>query len=302
MPELPDVIVYVDALRSRVVGESLQRVTLVSPFVLRSVAPPIGELAGTRIVDVSRSGKQIVFAFEGDRFLVVHLMVAGRFQWRDDGPPLRGRIVLARFEFSTGTLYLTEASSKKRASIHVVAGVAGLSAFHRGALEVLDATAQDFGAALRRENHTLKRALTDPRLLSGIGGAYSDEILHRAQLSPLQLTSRLTDDQIVRLHDAGRSVLTEWTERLRREADGRFPARVTAFHPEMAVHGKFGQPCPVCGSPVRRIVYAENECNYCATCQTGGRLLADRALSRLLKGDWPRSLDEWDAHLDERRK
>ena len=302
MPELPDVVVYVEALRARVVGQTLTRARLVSPFVLRSVLPPIAELEGTRVIDVRRLGKQIVFVFEGDRFLVVHLMIAGRFQWRPPEKPLRGRIALASFEFPNGILFLTEASSKKRASLHVVAGEAKLAAFDRGAVEVLDTTAGQFRDTLTRENHTLKRALTDPRLFSGIGGAYSDEILHRARLSPLQLTGKITDEQTARLFDAARAILAEWTVRLRDQTGDQFPAKVTAFHPDMAVHGRFGKPCPVCGSPVRRIVYAANECNYCATCQTGGKLLADRALSRLLKKDWPRSLDEWDAHLDARRR
>ncbi len=301
MPELPDVVVYVEALRARVVGQRLTRVLLVSPFVLRSVEPPLASLEGGTIIDIRRMGKQIVFAIEGDRYLVVHLMIAGRFQWRPPDKPFKSRIVLAAIECPVGTVYLTEASSTRRAALRVVAGAAGLVALDRGGLEPLEASVTAFGDAIRRESHTLRRALTDPRLLSGIGGAYSDEILHRARLSPLLLTGRLDDDQVARLHAATQAVLIEWTDRLRREVGDGFPAKVTAFHPAMAVHGKFDQPCPVCASPVRRIVYAGNECNYCATCQTGGRLLADRALSRLLKDDWPRSLDEWDAHLAERR-
>jgi formamidopyrimidine-DNA glycosylase len=302
MPELPDVVVYVDALRPRVVGRVLQRVRLVSPFVLRSVEPQLERVESCVVADVRRLGKQIILCFEHDLFLAVHLMIAGRFQWRATTAPLKARIVQAAFEFEHGTLYLTEASSKKRAALRLVLGKAALSALGRGGVEPLETTPRAFASAICRENHTLRRALTDPRIVSGIGGAYSDEILHRARLSPLVLTSRLDPDALARLFDATRAVLTEWTERLRRETGETFPSKVTAFHPAMAVHGKFGRPCPACGSPIQRIVYAQHECNYCATCQTGGRRLADRALSRLLKDDWPRDLDDWDAHLEARRK
>jgi formamidopyrimidine-DNA glycosylase len=302
VPELPDILLYLHALTPRVVGHRVERVRLASPFLLRSVHPPLSELEGKAVVALQRLGKRIVFELEGELFLVLHLMIAGRLRWKEPGTKIPGKVGLLAVDFDNGSLILTEAGTRRQASLFLVKGRAELHDHDPGGINVLEIDFDTFTRALREDNHTLKRALTDPRLLSGIGGAYSDEILHRAHLSPLQLTNRLTDEQIGRLHDAARSVLTEWTERLRREAGGRFPAKVTAFHPEMAVHGKFGQPCPVCGSPVRRIVYAENESNYCATCQTGGRLLADRALSRLLKDDWPRSLDEWDAHLDERRK
>jgi formamidopyrimidine-DNA glycosylase len=301
MPELPDVLLYLESLKPRILNQTLEGVRLASPFVLRSVAPPISAIQARRVVGLRRLGKQIVFEFEGDLFLVIHLMIAGRFQWKEPGARVPGKVGLAAFDFSAGTLLLTEAGSKKRASLHVVQAEKGLAAFDRGALEVLDSSLEDFRDALTRENHTIKRSLTDPRLFSGIGNAYSDEILHRARLSPMKLTAKMTDDEIARLHAAVKSTLSEWIERLRAETAAEFPSKVTAFRPEMAVHGRFGQPCPVCGSPVQRIVYAENECNYCATCQTEGRLLADRALSRLLKQDWPRSLDEWEMHLENRR-
>jgi formamidopyrimidine-DNA glycosylase len=301
MPELPDVLVYIESLESRVVGSTLEKARLLSPFVLRSVAPPFSTLEGSRLEALRRLGKRIVFCFSGDLFLVVHLMIAGRFQWKPRGKTIGGRIALAAFDFPSGTLFLTEAGSKRRASLYIVQGEQQLAQFDRGALEVLSCTPQQFAEALQRENHTVKRSLTDPRLFSGIGNAYSDEILHRARLSPMKLTSKLTDVEIASLSEATRSVLNEWIERLRAEAAWDFPSKVTAFRPEMAVHGKYGEPCPLCGSPVQRIVYAENECNYCATCQTGGRLLADRAMSRLLKADWPRSLDEWDAQIEKRR-
>jgi formamidopyrimidine-DNA glycosylase len=246
-------------------------------------------------------GKQIVICFENDLFAVIHLMIAGRLQWKDRGVRLTGKNELAAFDFSSGSLLMTEAGTKKRASIHIVRGAEGLKAFNRNALEVFNAELSEFSNALRRENHTLKRSLTDPRLFSGIGNAYSDEILHRARLSPMKLTASLSENEIQTLLEACRSVLTEWTDRLRRQSVDSFPSKVTAFHSEMAVHGKYGKPCPVCESPVQRIVYAENECNYCARCQTAGKLLADRALSRLLKEDWPRSLDEMEKHFEERR-
>jgi len=301
MPELPDIVVYIDALQRRIVGSILQNIRLSSMFVLRSVDPPISALIGQRVTGLRRLGKRIAIGFENDIFLVIHLMIAGRLQWKDrnGGPPIRN--ALAVFEFERGSLHLTEAGSKKRASIHLVRAE-GLLQFDRKALEIAESTLDEFSKALRSENHTLKRSLTDPRLFSGIGNAYSDEILHRARLSPLVLTSKLSDEDIAMLFEACKTVMTEWTTRLKAQAGESFPSKVTAFHAEMAVHGRFGKPCPDCGSPVQRIVYAENECNYCATCQTGGRLLADRAMSRLLKQDWPRSIDEMERHLDERRE
>ena len=297
MPELPDVEVYVAGLQARVAGRELTRVRVLRPFVLRSVTPPLDAAHGTTVEDVRRLGKRIVIALTGELFLVVHLMIAGRLRWRDRGTAIPKKLGLAAFDFPPGTLLLTEAGSIKRASLHLVAGEAGLGAHDRGGIDVLAADRDAFAGALTRENHTVKRSLTDPRLFSGIGNAYSDEILHVARLSPLKLTSRLTDDEIARLHDATRATLRAWVERLRREAGDRFPEKVTAFHPAMAVHGRYGKPCPTCGSPVQRIVYASNESNYCPTCQTGGRLLADRSLSRLLGRDWPRTLEE----LEERK-
>ena len=301
MPELPDVLLYIESLKPRIVNQTLERVRLRSPFVVRSVTPPISAINGRKVVGLRRLGKQIVLEFNDDLFLVIHLMIAGRFQWKEHGAPVPGKLGLAAFDFPAGTLLLTEAGSKKRASIHVVEGAGNLAAFDRGALEVLDSSLEEFRSALTRENHTVKRALTDPRLFSGIGNAYSDEILHRARLSPMKLTWKLREDEIKRLYGATLSTLNDWIERLRTEAGSEFPSKVTAFRPDMAVHGRYGKPCPVCGSPVQHIVYAENECNYCATCQTEGRLLADRALSRLLKQDWPRSLDEWEMHIESRR-
>lgn len=294
MPELPDVLLYIESLKPRILNQPLERARLSSPFVVRSVTPPISAISSRTVRALRRLGKQIVLEFDGGLFLVIHLMIAGRFQWKEHGARVPGKIGLAAFDFPSGTLLLTEAGSKKRASLHVVEGEHRLAAFDRGALEVLDSSLEEFRHTLTGENHTLKRSLTDPRLFSGIGNAYSDEILHRARLSPMKLTLKLTDDEIGRLHAAAKSTLVEWIERLRAETGPAFPSKVTAFRPEMAVHGRFGEPCPVCGSPVQRIVHAENECNYCAACQTGGRLLADGALSRLLKQDWPRSLDEWE--------
>jgi formamidopyrimidine-DNA glycosylase len=302
VPELPDVEAYVDAIAAHAGGTRLQRVRLASPFVLRSVVPPLTDLDGRRLDRVERLGKRIVLGFEGDLYLVVHLMIAGRFRWRPPGAALARKLGLAALDFEQGTLLLTEAGSKRRASIRVVSGRASLAALDPGGLEVFEATIDAFAEALTRENHTLKRSLTDPRLLSGIGNAYSDEILHRARLSPLRQTRQLTTDEMRRLFAATRAVLREWTERLRAEARTAFPEKVTAFRPDMAVHGKYGQPCPVCRTPVQRIVYADNECNYCPQCQTGGRLLADRALSRLLGRDWPRSLDDFESHLASRRE
>ncbi|HYR90912.1 MAG TPA: DNA-formamidopyrimidine glycosylase family protein [Terriglobia bacterium] len=301
MPELPDVLLYIECLKPRIAGQPLERVRLASPFVLRSVSPPISAINGKNIRGLRRLGKQIILEFEDELFLIIHLMIAGRFQWKDKGARIPGKLGLAAFDFPTGTLLLTEAGSKKRASLYLVQGETALASFDRGALEVLDSSLADFRSALTKENHTLKRALTDPRLFSGIGNAYSDEILHRARLSPMKLTSKLSAGEISRLHEATRSTLGEWIGRLRDETGAGFPSKVTAFRPEMAVHGRYGEPCPACGSPVQRIVYAENECNYCPTCQTDGRLLADRAMSRLLKQDWPRSLDEWELHIESRR-
>jgi formamidopyrimidine-DNA glycosylase len=295
MPELPDVTVYVESLAARIGGQPLAGVRLASPFLLRSVDPPLPETFGRRVLGVRRMGKRIVIALEDEHYLVIHLMIAGRFRWKEPGAKIPGKLGLAAFDFPTGTLLLTEAGSKKRASLHAVRGAAALAEHDPGGLEPLTATAAQFRAALRAENRTLKRALTDPRLFSGIGNAYSDEILHRARLSPLQLTGKLTDAAAEGLRRATQAVLTEWTDRLRAEAQDGFPEQVTAFREEMAVHGRYGKPCPACGSPVQRIVYAANEANYCATCQTGGKLLADRALSRLMHADWPRTLEELEA-------
>jgi formamidopyrimidine-DNA glycosylase len=294
MPELPDITVYLEALESRVVGHVLEHIRLANPFILRTAVPPIDSLEGRRVVALRRLGKRIAFGFEGERWLVLHLMIAGRLHWQAPNErAARGRgTVLATFIFDCGLLTLTEAGTKRRAALHVVEGEAGLQTHDPGGTDVFACTSEAFAAALTQRNHTLKRALTDPHLFSGIGNAYSDEILHAAQLSPVALTQKLTPDQIKRLLAAIREVLGTWTERLRREAGENFPEKVTAFRPEMAVHGKFGKPCPVCGTTVQRICYAENEVNYCPQCQTGGRLLADRSLSRLLKEDWPRTLEE----------
>lgn len=292
MPELPDITLYLEQLAPRVLNQTLERVVVRNPFVLRSFDPPISEAAGKRVLGLRRMGKRIVFALEGELFLVIHLMIAGRLRWHPLGKKAGGKLVLAVLEFPDGLLFLTEAGTKRRASIHLVAGEAALRQFERGGLEVLESDLAGFAERLRSENHTLKRALTDPRLFSGIGNAYSDEILHRARLSPLALTRRLSEAEIERLHQATRATLEEWIVRLRDEAGERFPEKVTAFRPGMAVHGRYQLPCPDCGTPVQRIRYADNETNYCARCQTGGRLLADRAMSRLLKEDWPRSIDE----------
>jgi formamidopyrimidine-DNA glycosylase len=293
MPELPDVEVYRETLAARIVGATLDRAELRNPFLLRTAQPPLEAVHGRRVTDVRRLGKRLVIALDGGLFLVLHLMIAGRLLWlpaSGKGPP--ARITLAVLHFTAGRLAITEAGTKRRASLHVVAGEDALDAFDMGGLEVLDADLPAFSARLKSANHTLKRALTDPKLFSGIGNAYSDEILHRAQLSPLALTAKLGDDDVARLWRAARDVLAEWTARLRDEAGGQVPAKVTAFRPGMAVHGRYGEPCPVCGAPVQRIVYAENECNYCARCQTGGTILADRSLSRLLHASWPKSIDE----------
>jgi formamidopyrimidine-DNA glycosylase len=309
LPELPDVVLYIDALKARVVGERLEQLQLLSPFVLRSVDPPIDSIVGLTVRDVLRSGKRIVIRFDPSTrsgssrssptdeealFLVIHLMIAGRLRWREPNqkPGIGTRLLLASLVMSNGILFFTEASSRKRASMQLVRGRAALSALERGGIEPLEATIDAFRDTLTRENHTLKRALTDPRLFSGIGNAYSDEILHAARLSPLKLTRSLSDEEVKRLRGATRDTLLLWIDRLRLDLDGRFPEKVTAFHDRMAVHGRFKQPCPVCGTSVQRIVYAANECNYCAKCQTGGRLLADRSLSRLLRDDWPKSIDD----------
>ena len=292
MPELPDITVYIEALTTRVVGQPLERVRIAKPFLLRSVDPPISAANGKRVTGVRRMGKRIVLELGDDLFLVIHLMIAGRLRWVPSGGKVPGKIGLAAFDFPNGSLILTEAGSKRRASLWLVRGTESLGQFERGGLEVLEATQAQFSERLLQENHTLKRSLTDPRLFSGIGNAYSDEILHRARLSPVKHTRRLSEEEIARLFDSTRVVLVEWTDRLRAESAGDFPTKVTAFRDEMAVHGKFGKPCPVCGTPVQRIRYADNETNYCPRCQTDGKLLADRALSRLLKQDWPKSIDE----------
>lgn len=294
MPELPDVNVYVERAAALLGDQPLRAARVLHPFVLRTALPPLADAVGRRVEGVERLGKRVVLGFDGGLFVVVHLMIAGRLRWLLPGAKLPGRIALAAFEFDAGTLVLTEAGSTRRASIHVVAGREALRALDPGGLDPLALDAGAFAARLAAGNHTLKRALTDPRIFSGIGNAYSDEILHRARLSPLALTRSLPPEAVAALHAALRAVLTEWTDRLRAEAAqaGGWPERVTAFHPQMAVHGRFGQPCPDCGTPVQRIVYATNEANYCARCQTGGRLLADRALSRLLKDSWPRHVDE----------
>jgi formamidopyrimidine-DNA glycosylase len=292
MPELPDITLYIEALRERIVGQRLERSRVLSPFLLRSVEPSIDVVNGATVVALERLGKRIAIGFEGDIWLVLHLMIAGRLQWRPTWPTSFTRQTLLALGFPNGTLVLTEAGTKRRASLHVVRGRAGVAQHQPGGVELDEITADEFEAVLKRGNHTLKRTLTDPRLISGIGNAYSDEILHRAQLSPVTLTSRLTSEQSARLFVAARAVLAEWLDRLRAKAHGEFPSKVTAFHEEMAVHGRYGLPCPVCGTKVQRIRYADNETNYCPRCQTSGRLLADRSLSRLLKKDWPKSIDE----------
>ena len=294
MPELADIEAYRGALASRIVGATLDAVELKSPFLLRTALPPIEEAIGRHVRGIRRLGKRIVIALDGDLHLVVHLMIAGRLRWleKDAKPP--ARITQAVLEFPKGRLAITEAGTRRRASLHLVRGEDALAAFDMGGLEVAGADLEAFSTRLRAENHTLKRALTDPRIVAGIGNAYSDEILHRAKLSPIAMTQKLTPEEMAQLYTATREVLDEWMQRLGREARERFPENVTAFRPEMAVHGRYGKPCPVCGAPVQRIVYAENECDYCARCQTGGKLLADRALSRLLHKSWPRSIDELD--------
>lgn len=292
MPELPDIAVYVEAIAARALGAPLERIRIGSPFLLRSADPPITAAEGRSVIAVRRLGKRIVLALDGDLFLALHLMIAGRLHWKDRGAKLPGRVGLAALDFPTGSLVLTEAGTKRRAALHLVRGEAALAALDRGGLEPLGATLAAFRDVLLRGNHTLKRALTDPALFSGIGNAYSDEILHRARLSPVKLTSRLDDEEVARLHAATREVLTEWLDRLRREAAGEFPEGVTAFRAEMAVHGRHRRPCPRCGTAIQRIVRAENEVNYCPRCQTGGQILSDRSLARLLKQDWPRTIEE----------
>jgi formamidopyrimidine-DNA glycosylase len=292
VPELPDVTVYVETIESHVKGRKIEKIRIGSPFIVRSVDPPIYEAEGKTVRDVRRIGKRIAIGLDDDLWIVIHLMIAGRFRWLKSGAKLPGRLGLASFDFDNGSLVLTEAGTQRRASITLVRGEAALAEINRGGVEPLETDLAGFSEALRKENHTLKRSLTDPTLFSGIGNAYSDEILHRAKLSPVKHTNRLTDDEIANLFKATKDILVEWTNRLREQSRGEFPAKVTAFHDEMAVHGRFGKPCPVCGSPVQRIRYASNETNYCARCQTDGKLLADRALSRLLKQDWPKSIDE----------
>ena len=297
MPELPDVEVYLLHLRRRIIGQELSQVRVASPFLVRSFDPPLREVQGRRVASARRMGKRIVLDFDQDLHLVLHLMIAGRLRWRPAGTKVPAKVGLAAFDFPAGTLLLTEASTKKRASLHLVRGEEAVRALDPGGIEPLDADASAFAAALRRENHTVKRALTDPHLLSGIGNAYSDEILWRAQMSPVRLTQKMSDEELARLHEATQVTLREWTERLARDTGDEFPEKVTAFRDEMAVHGRYKQPCPRCGAPVQRIAYADNEANYCARCQTAGKLLADRGLSRLLRGDWPKTLDELESRM-----
>ena len=298
MPELPDILLYLHALTARIVGHRVERARLASPFLLRSINPPLSELEGKTVVALHRLGKRIVFELEGELFLVLHLMIAGRLRWKEPGTRIPGKVGLLAIDFSHGTLILTEAGTKRQASLFLVSGRAELHEHDPGGINVLEIDLGTFARALRQDNHTLKRALTDPHLFSGIGNAYSDEILHAARLSPFKQTGSLSDDEMRRLYEATRSTLTRWIERLRQEAGDTFPEKVTAFREGMAVHGRYREPCPDCGGPVQRIVYAANEANYCPNCQTGGRLLADRALSRLLREDWPRTLDE----LERRRR
>ncbi|MGH9238585.1 MAG: Fpg/Nei family DNA glycosylase [Vicinamibacterales bacterium] len=298
MPELPDILLYLHALAARVVGHRIERIRLASPFLLRSIDPPLSSAEGQTVVALNRLGKRIVFELEGEIFLVLHLMIAGRLRWKERAAKVPGKVGLLALDFAHGTLVLTEAGTKRQASLHVVAGVEALQQHDPGGINVLEADVGSFAAALRQDNHTLKRALTDPRLFSGIGNAYSDEILHAARLSPFKQTASLSDEELRRLYESTRQTLTRWIVMLQEDAGDEFPERVTAFREGMAVHGRYGQPCPVCGHAVQRIVYAANEANYCPDCQTGGRLLADRALSRLLREDWPRTLEE----LERRRR
>jgi formamidopyrimidine-DNA glycosylase len=298
MPELPDVELYISALEPRILNQPIERLRSGNPFVVRTIDPPPSSVAGRTVTAIRRMGKRLVLALDEELFIVFHLMIAGRLRWRDRGAQIPGKGGLAAFDFPTGTAILTEAGSRRRASIHLLEGAAALAAMDPGGLELATATADQFAARLRAENHTIKRALTDPHIVSGIGNAYSDEILHAARMSPLKLTSTSTDEEIERLFYVARDVLDGWTRKLQAECGSAFPEKVTAFRQGMAVHGRYGQPCPACGAPVQRIVYARNEANYCSRCQTGGRLLSDRALSRLLRDDWPRTLDE----LEDRRR
>jgi formamidopyrimidine-DNA glycosylase len=298
LPEYPDIIIYIERLKALVQGQPVQNVRIASPFLLRTFDPPIESILNKPVIYFERIGKRIVFVFEDELFLVLHLMIAGRLNWREKDCKIPVKIGMAALDFPNGTLLLIESGTKKRASLHLIKGELELSTFDQGGLEIFDASFEEFKRRLLRENHTLKRALTDPRLFSGIGNAYSDEILHRAKLSPVQLTQKMTEEQIEKLFRAIKETLTDWTERIRKETGDGFPEKVTAFRPEMAVHGRFGKPCPICGTIVQRIRYADNETNYCSKCQTRGKLLADRSLSRLLKSDWPRNLEE----LEERRR
>ena len=300
MPELPDITIYIEALEPRVVGQQLERVRIGNPFIVRTPEPPISAVEGQQVTGVRRLGKRVVFEFPDDLFMIIHLMIAGRLRWRERGAAVPNKVGLAAFDFAAGTVIFTEQGARRQASIHLVRGEEGLAAHDPGGLEVLEADLPGFAERLLAENHTLKRALTDPHIFSGIGNAYSDEILHRARMSPMKLTSSLRDEEVRRLHEATQHTLREWIDRLRAQAKGEFPEKVTAFHKEMAVHGKYGQPCPVCGSPVQRIVYARNEANYCAKCQTEGRLLSDRALSRLLRDDWPKTLEDLEKRKQKR--
>jgi formamidopyrimidine-DNA glycosylase len=301
MPELPDVVVYLEALAPRVLRRPLERLRVGNPFLIRTIEPPPAAVQGKRVVSLRRLGKRLVFGLEDDLHLVLHLMIAGRLRWRERGAAIPGKVGLAAFDFPTGTVILTEQGARRQASLHILAGSQALASLDPGGLEVLDADLPTFAERLTRENHTLKRALTDPHIFSGIGNAYSDEILHAARLSPMKLTASLDDEEAARLYEATRATLEKWIERLRDEIGEGFPEKVTAFRDGMAVHGRYGQPCPVCGSPVQRIVYARNEANYCATCQTGGKLLSDRALARLLKEDWPKTLEEMEQRRARRR-
>jgi formamidopyrimidine-DNA glycosylase len=298
MPELPDLTLYLEALERVAVGRRLEQIRLADPFVLRTAEPSLSQVHGRVLLEVRRIGKRIIFGLEDDLFLLIHLMIAGRLRWRPGRARIPGKVGLAAFDFPQGTLLLTEASSKRRAALHIVRGASAVDAFDSGGIDPLHADLATFRGVLTRESHTLKRALTDPRLFSGIGNAYSDEILHRARLSPIKLTSQVDDDESLALFAAAKAVLTEWIERLRHDTGDGFPETVTAFREGMAVHGRYNLPCPVCGAAVQRIIYAENETNYCATCQTGGRLLADRSLSRLLRADWPKTLEE----MEQRRQ
>jgi formamidopyrimidine-DNA glycosylase len=302
VPELPDITLYLDALAARVLGQPLERIRIGNPFIIRTIEPTVADVEGRHVVGLRRVGKRIVFALADGLFVVLHLMIAGRLRWRDRGAAIPGKVGLAAFDFPTGTALLTEAGSKRQASIHLLRGDDAVAALDPGGLEVLDADLATFGSRLRHDNHTLKRALTDPRIFSGIGNAYSDEILHAARLSPMKMTTAISDEEVERLFHATRETLTKWIARLREDAAGEFPEKVTAFRKDMAVHGRYGQPCPVCSAPIQRIVYARNEANYCSRCQTGGRLLSDRALSRLMKQDWPRTLDELESRKRDLRK